>query len=151
MFEYILHFPHKIWPCWKVIKIFFSNKIKVYMSSKISKLKRRKYRDPSVYPIYLEYWLNKQKKNSVSRWLLLEPAILSELFRQIQLICAHISMDKTEKKWKPYSVGTLLPSLFLIWATDRWNGNSTELSPIRSEIIPVFKKIGRARSRSLIC
>ena len=77
-----------------------------------------------------------------------------KLFRQIQLICAHINMDSTAKNWKPYSVGRLLLSLFLIWGTDRWNGNNTELSPFQSVvivIIPVINKIGRARSGSPIC
>ena len=61
-------------------------------------------------------------------------------FRQIQVNLRSHQHGQHRKNWKPYSVGRLLSSFFLIRTTDRWNGNSTELSPIQSVIIPVIKQ-----------
>ena len=99
---------------------------------------------------YVWYWVNKQKK-IVSRWQLVEPAILSETFPWNSINERSHQHGQHRKNWKPYSVGRLLLSLFLIWGTDRWNGNDTELTPIQSVVIPVTNKIGRAQSGSPIC
>ena len=105
--------------------------------------------------IMREYWicmiLGKQTKKIVSRWQLVEPTILSETVPSNSINLRSHQHGQHRKSWKQYSVGRLLSSFFAIWATDRWKGNSNQLSPIRSEIIPAFKKIGRARSGSLIC
>ena len=88
----------------------------------------------------------KKKLVSPDDSLIVESAILSKTVPSASVNLRSHKHGQNRKKWKPYSVGTLLSSVFLIWATDRWNGNTTELSPIQSEIIPVFKKIGRARA-----
>ena len=72
------------------------------MSSKISYLKRRNYRASSVYPIYLEYWVNTHTKNkSVSRWQLLEPAILSETVPSNSVNLRSHQHGQNRKKMKP--------------------------------------------------